>query len=227
MARILLADDDPDLRDALAMTFEDAGHEVVAVGDGLAAWKRLGEADLLVADVNMPGLDGFALVRRIREGGSELPVLLLTSRDGDIDEALGLDLGADDYVTKPFSSRVLLARIAALLRRQAVQSGAAAVQPAVEVGALRLDPERLSVTWTGIAIAVTVSEFRLLEALAGRPGVVFSRERLLVLVRDDDSVVVERIIDSWVRRLRRKFEAVDGDFACIGTVVGAGYRWIH
>lgn len=226
MARLLLADDDPDLRDALALVFEDEGHDVIAVGDGLTAWKRIGDADLLVADVNMPGLDGFALLRRIRESGSELPVLLLTSRDGDIDEALGLDLGADDYVRKPFNARVLLARIAALLRRSAVQAGAEAVRACVEVGRLRLDPERLQVSWGGAAIEVTVSEFRLLEALAGRPGVVFSRERLLVLVRDDDSVVVERIIDSWVRRLRRKFEAVDAGFACIGTVVGAGYRWV-
>jgi DNA-binding response OmpR family regulator len=175
----------------------------------------------------MPGIDGFALCRTLRAEGDRVPIVLLTSRDSDIDEALGLDLGADDYVTKPLRVRVLLARVAAILRREAVHAGAPedAAAPTLVRGALELDPERIACRWRGVPIALTVSEFRLLETLARRPGVVLSRERLLSAVRDDDSVVVDRIIDTWVRRVRKKLEASDPAFTALETVVGAGYRW--
>jgi len=228
MAHILLIDDDAGLLDVLSLAFEDAGHQVTSARDGeegLAAIDRA-PPELLVSDVNMPRRDGFSLLRALRERGDELPIILLTSRDSEIDEALGLELGADDYVAKPFSTRVLLARVAALLRRQALRSGAAQakVEPLV-VDALTLDPERLEVRYRDQPITVTVSEFRLLEALCRRPGVVFSRDQLLDKMRGDDTVVADRIIDTYVRRLRRKLEVVDAKFDRIETVIGAGYRW--
>ncbi len=228
MPRILLIDDDPALLDALCMAFEDAGHTPISAPDGLRGWRAFeAEApDLIVSDVNLPGLDGFSFARRLRERGFATPLILLTSRDGEIDEALGLELGADDYVTKPFSTRVLLARVSALLRRELAR---ATPQPGADaartVGALMLDAERIEVRYADQQVEVTLTEFRLLDALASRPGVVFNRERLLDLGRADDSVVDARLIDTYIRRLRRKLEAIDPDFADIETVIGAGYRW--
>jgi DNA-binding response OmpR family regulator len=226
MPRILLIDDDASLLDALSLAFEDAGHEVLTAADGLRGLESVkGESpDAVVSDVNMPGLDGFALCKKLRESGNRVPLVLLTSRDDEIDEALGLELGADDYVAKPFSTRVLLARISALLRREAMRR-AEEPERAIAKGSLELFPERLEVRYAGSSVVVTVTEFRLLEALAGRAGNVLSRERLLDLVRGDESVVAERIIDTYVRRLRRKLEAVDPAFDRIETVIGAGYRW--
>ncbi len=226
MPRILLIDDDSALLDALSLAFEDAGHDVVTAPDGsrgLDAVKR-DAPDAVVSDVNMPGLDGFALCKKLRESGNRVPLVLLTSRDNEIDEALGLELGADDYVAKPFSTRVLLARVSALLRREAMRA-ARETERAVVKGALELFPERLEVRYAEAPVVVTVTEFRLLEALATRAGMVLTRDRLLELVRGDDSVVAERIIDTYVRRLRRKLEAVDASFDRIETVIGAGYRW--
>ena len=230
MARILLIDDDASLLDVLALAFEDAGHEVSRAKDGLAGMEKIQSVtpDAVISDVNMPGLDGFSLCRKLRESGNQVPLILLTSRDNEIDEALGLELGADDYVPKPFSTRVLLARVSSLLRRETARKGGAPPQAAgnsLSHGGLVLDPERLEVTFQGKPITVTVTEFRLLEAMIQRPGIVFSRTRLLEILRGDDTVVAERIIDTYVRRLRRKMEAIDASFDRIETVVGAGYRW--
>jgi DNA-binding response OmpR family regulator len=228
MARILLIDDDPSLLDILLLEFEDAGHDVCSARDGALGWQRLKNDppyDLVVSDVNMPGVDGFSLCRRVREAGLVVPILLLTGRDTEVDEALGLELGADDFVTKPFSTRVLLARCSALLRRDAMRRAPPQKPATVTLGDLSLDPERMEVRYQDVPVDVTVTEFRLLEALTRRPGVVFSRDRLLELARGDDSVVAPRIIDTYVRRLRRKFELVDASFSAIDTVVGAGYRW--
>ncbi len=233
-ARVLLVDDDAALLDALALAFEDAGHVVETAPDGARALARLLRAplrpDAVVSDVNMPGLDGFALCRRLREAGDRIPFVMLTSRDGEIDEALGLELGADDYVAKPFSTRVLLARVASLLRREALREGtpsrvSAEADRVVERGRLVLYLDRMEVRYGGAPIVVTVTELRILEALVTRAGIVLSRERLLDLVRGDGSVVAERIVDTYVRRLRRKLEAVDASFDAIETVIGAGYRW--
>jgi DNA-binding response OmpR family regulator len=227
MARLLLIDDDANVLDMLAMALEDAGHTIVTAGNGLEGHKRAlaDDPDLIVSDVNMPGLDGFSLCRRLRGAGDAVPIILLTARDSEIDEALGLELGADDYVTKPFSARVLVARVASLLRRDQVRA-----QPVVEdrklvVGRLELDPERVEARYAGALFETTMTEFRLLEALARRPGIVFSREALLERARADDSVVAERLIDTYIRRLRRKLEAIDASFDRIDTVIGAGYRW--
>ena len=230
MARILLIDDDAALLDVLTMAFEEAGHDVRTATDGKTglASARAHDVDLVVSDVNMPRLDGFQLCRMLRADRRHEPILLLTSRDREIDEALGLELGADDYVAKPFRTRVLLARVASLLRREALRltredddEGARAIVR----GALRLDPDRIEARYGAAPITVTVTEFRLLECLARRPGIVLSRDRLLELLRGDDSVVADRIIDTYVRRLRRKLEEIDPAFDRIETVVGAGYRW--
>jgi DNA-binding response OmpR family regulator len=227
--RILLIDDEASLLDALALAFEEAGHQTVTARDGIAGLEliRRERPAVVVSDVNMPGMDGFTLLRRVREGGDRVPMILLTSRDSEVDEALGLELGADDYVSKPFSTRVLLARVAALLRRESLRQGgdSSNEQPPLESGAMQLFPERLEARYRGQAIPTTVTEFRLLEALLRRPGIVLSRDRLLQIVRGDDSVVTDRIIDTYVRRLRRKLEQVDEQFDRIQTVVGAGYRW--
>lgn len=224
--RVLLVDDDASLLDVLSLALQDAGYDVATARDGQMGWSllRAHGHDLVVSDVNMPVLDGFSLCRRIRESGSAVPIVLLTSRDDEVDEALGFELGADDYVSKPFSTRILLARIAALLRREQLRSGGGA-GAVLRVGALALDGERLEIRYLDQPIESTLTEFRMLEALARRPGVVFSRSRLLEHVRGDDSVVAERIVDTYVKRLRRKLEGIDPAFDRIETVVGAGYRW--
>lgn len=228
MARIVLIDDDLALLDVLGLAFEDAGHDVTTATDGRAGLERIQQVqpDAVVSDVNMPRLDGFALCRSLREAGNRVPVVLLTSREGEVDEALGLDLGADDYVTKPFSTRVLLARIAALLRRQAVRDDerAQAATAVRTIGRLMLHAERLEARWQDAPLVTTVTEFRILEVLTERCGVVLSRAAILERVRGD-TVVAERIVDTYVRRLRRKFEAIDPGFDRVETVVGAGYRW--
>lgn len=227
MATILLIDDDASLLDGLAMAVEDAGHEVLEAPDGARGWAMATDRqpDLVISDVNMPGMDGFTLCRKLREAGSTVPILLLTARDNEIDEALGLELGADDYISKPFSTRVLMARVSALLRRQRLRADGRSGDAQLESGDLTMDKERLEVRWKGTLFETTVTEFRMLEAMASRPGIVLSRGRLLELTRDDGTVVAERIVDTYVRRLRRKIEGIDTDFASIETVIGAGYRW--
>ncbi|MEZ4458278.1 MAG: response regulator transcription factor [bacterium] len=228
MTRILLVDDDQSVLDVLAMAFEDEGYEVVTAPDGQQALVSIANnrPDVMISDVNMPRLDGFSVCRRLRESGDELPMILLTSRDNDIDEALGLELGADDYVAKPFSTRVLVARVKALLRRQEIKTtDTPRQQDILELLDVRIDPETMEVRFQSESLSLTVTEFRMVEAFVRRPGVVLSRDRLMELARGDDSIVADRIVDTYVRRLRRKFEAVDADFDRIETVIGAGYRW--
>lgn len=227
MALVVLIDDDRSLLDILSLAFEDAGHRVVSAPDGIAGLSVIEHhhPELVISDVNMPGMDGFTLCRRLRQQGSDVPFILLTSRDSEIDETLGLELGADDYMAKPFSTRVLLARTQALLRRQTRRSQGDKARNALRIGALEVDAERLEIRYRGQPVGLTLTEFRLVEALACRAGAVLSRERLLDLVRGSDAVVEPRIVDTYVRRLRRKLEAVAPDFADIETLVGAGYRW--
>jgi DNA-binding response OmpR family regulator len=227
VARLLLIDDDASLLEVLRMSLVEAGHDVAVARDGAEGLSTLRERapDLVVSDINMPRLDGYAFVRKVREAGNKVPIILLTSRDSEIDEALGLELGADDYVTKPFSTRVLLARILALLRREELRAGVDATTPEVRAGGLVLSQDRLEARYRDQPFTVTVTEFRLLEAMVRRPGMVLSRERLLQLARGDDASAADRVIDTFVKRLRRKLEAIDPAFDAIETVVGAGYRW--
>ncbi len=233
--RILLLDDDASLRDVLSMVLEDAGYHVESAADGRAGKALYATQDihLVVCDVNMPHLDGFTFCRELRGEGESVPLILLTSRDSEVDEALGLDLGADDYISKPVSNRVLLARIAALLRRRELSArpdSMTAPGPELDeerrvLGALELRPQRLEARYRDQPVVLTVGEFRLVEALVARAGMVRSRAQLLTSIRGDDSVVAERLVDTYIRSLRRKFEAIDPSFDRIETRVGAGYRW--
>jgi DNA-binding response OmpR family regulator len=227
MPRILLVDDDRELLDVLSLALSDAGYEVSIARDGHDADRQLSftEPELVVCDINLPGIDGFTLVKRWRDRGIGTPILLLTSRDSEIDEALGLELGADDYMTKPMRVRVLHARIAALLRREQRRNERASGAAVLSLGQISLDRERLEMRYCGTHVATTLSELRLVEAMIERPGIVLSRTRLLEHVRGDDSVVDGRLIDTYVRRMRRKLEEIDPTFDRIETVVGAGYRW--
>ena len=178
----------------------------------------------------MPHMDGIELLRRVREF-STIPVIFLTSKDDELDEALGLAMGADDYISKPFSQRLLIARIRALLRRQELAQGTASPNesepeaPLLVRSRLTMDPARHKVVWDGKDVTLTVTEFMILEALAQRPGVVKSRNQLLDIAYQDDVYVDDRTIDSHIKRMRRKFRTSDPDFDAIETLYGVGYKF--
>ena len=230
MPRIVLVDDDRSHTMSLSMMLEAEGFEVECHLDGLAAWKALSKSlpDILVLDVKLPGLDGMDVLQRLRYV-SNIPVMFCTSKQDEIDEVLGLRMGADDYVKKPSSPRVLLERIRALLRRWEVLGGDQASEAddttIMVRGPLSMDPMRHGVTWRGIAVSLTVTEFALLKALAVRPGFVKSRDQLMNVAYDDQVYVDDRTIDSHIKRLRKKMRRVDGDFDAIETLYGIGYRY--
>jgi two-component system response regulator ChvI len=230
MPRIVLVDDDRSHMMSLSMMLEAEGFEVECHLDGLAAWKALSKSlpDILVLDVKLPGLDGMDVLQRLRYV-SNIPVMFCTSKQDEIDEVLGLRMGADDYVKKPSSPRVLLERIRALLRRWEVLGGDQASEAddttIMVCGPLSMDPMRHGVTWRGIAVSLTVTEFALLKALAVRPGFVKSRDQLMNVAYDDQVYVDDRTIDSHIKRLRKKMRRVDGDFDAIETLYGIGYRY--
>jgi DNA-binding response OmpR family regulator len=225
--KILIIDDDRNLLDALSLTLEEQGYAVLTATNGGDGYQQIGKEfpDLVIADINMPVMDGLTLCKKIRDENKPVPFIILTSRDSEIDQALGLNLGADDYVIKPFSTQILLARLQAILRRNQARSSKSESNSIRKIGKTMLDLERMEVTCNGKPITVTVSEFRLLEALIANAGIVLSRDKLMDLMRDDDSIVYDRIIDTYIRRLRRKLEAADPSFNAIETIIGAGYRW--
>ncbi|MGR3344819.1 MAG: winged helix-turn-helix domain-containing protein, partial [Paracoccaceae bacterium] len=184
--------------------------------------------DMAVLDIKMPRMDGMDMLQRLRQKSS-MPVIFLTSKDDEIDEVLGLRMGADDYVKKPFSQRLLVERIRALLRRQeAIKTGITPEGEENKVivrGELSMDPLRHAVTWKGRDISLTVTEFLLLQALAQRPGFVKSRDQLMDVAYDDQVYVDDRTIDSHIKRLRKKMRSVDDDFTAIETLYGIGYRY--
>lgn len=231
MVKIALVDDDRNILTSVAITLEAEGFEVVTYSDGQAALDAFEEAlpDLAVLDIKMPRMDGMDLLQRLRQRSTQTPVIFLTSKDDEIDEVLGLRLGADDYIKKPFSQRLLVARIRALLRRQqAVESDAPGVEDdgsVMERGQLRMDPMRHAVTWKGRDVTLTVTEFLLLQALAQRPGFVKSRDALMDVAYDDQIYVDDRTIDSHIKRLRKKMRGADPDFSAIETLYGIGYRY--
>lgn len=230
-ATIALVDDDRNILTSVSIALQAEGFVTRLYSDGESALKALIEnpPDLAVCDIKMPRMDGLELLRRLREK-SNLPVIFLTSKDDELDEALGLAMGADDYIAKPFSLRLLIARIRAILRRtefsrqQPGEGEGMAVEPLVR-GSLEMDPARHKVTWKGGEVTLTVTEFLILESLAQRPGVVKSRNQLMDAAYQDDVYVDDRTIDSHIKRLRRKFRQVDGDFDAIETLYGAGYRF--
>ena len=231
---IALVDDDRNILTSVSIALQAEGFLTRVYTDGQTALKAFGDnpPDLGVFDIKMPQMDGMELLRRVRET-SAMPVIFLTSKDDELDEALGLAMGADDYISKPFSQRLLIARIRALLRRQdlakrtstgAAEAGEEDV-PLIERGRLVMDPARHKVLWDGKDVTLTVTEFLILEALAQRPGVVKSRNQLLDIAYQDDVYVDDRTIDSHIKRIRRKFRTVDSEFDAIETLYGVGYRF--
>ena len=231
---IALVDDDRNILTSVSIALQAEGFLTRVYTDGESALKAFAEsaADLGVFDIKMPQMDGMELLRRVREF-SAMPVIFLTSKDDELDEALGLAMGADDYISKPFSQRLLIARIRAILRRQDLARGidngetseVADDQRLLERGRLVMDPARHKVLWDGKQVTLTVTEFLILEALATRPGVVKSRNQLLDIAYQDDVYVDDRTIDSHIKRIRRKFRTVDGEFDAIETLYGVGYRF--
>ena len=230
---IALVDDDRNILTTVSIGLQAEGFVTRVYSDGETALKGLLEnpADLAVCDIKMPRMDGLELLQKLR-AKSALPVILLTSKDEETDEALGLAMGADDYIAKPFSQRLLVARIRAILRRADLVRGEAEVleasAPAAEVlvrGRLEMDPTRHRVAWSGEPVSLIVTEFLILEALAQRPGVIKNRNQLMDAAYSDDVFVDDRTIDSHIKRLRRKFRAVDPQFAAIETLYGAGYSF--
>ncbi|MDO8290589.1 MAG: response regulator transcription factor [Parvibaculum sp.] len=230
MPTIALVDDDRNILTSVSMALEAEGYHVLTYTDGAAALAGLSATppDVAVFDIKMPRMDGIELLRRLRQK-SDLPVIFLTSKDDEIDELFGLKMGADDYITKPFSQRLLVERVKAVLRRVAPKvEGAAAdgtEKVVLERGQLVLDPERHSCTWAAKEVVLTVTEFLILQALAQRPGYVKSRDSLMDAAYDDQVYVDDRTIDSHIKRLRKKFKEVDDNFDAIETLYGVGYRY--
>jgi two-component system response regulator ChvI len=231
MAQITLIDDDENIVTSVSMALESLGHAVKAYFDGASGLQALESdpPDLVILDVKMPRMDGMEVLRRLRQT-SNMPVIMLTSKDEEIDEILGFNLGADDYMHKPFSQRLLLERVKAVLRRAGVDTGEAdatdpALSKAIKRGKLGLDPARHECTWEGRPVKLTVTEFLLLQALAQRPGFVKSRDNLMDAAYDDQVYVDDRTIDSHIKRMRKKFRQVDPEFDAIETLYGVGYRY--
>lgn len=231
---IALVDDDRNILTTVSIALQAEGFTTRIYTDGESALKALldNPPDLGVFDIKMPRMDGMELLRQLRRQ-SDLPVIFLTSKDDEQDEEAGLELGADDYIAKPFSLRLLVARIRAILRRAVgdeevdaePHEGDGEPGPVLEKGRLLMDPARHRVTWDGKPVSLTVTEFLLLEALASRPGVIKSRNQLMDAAYPDDVFVDDRTVDSHIKRMRGKFRAVDPEFAAIDTLYGAGYSF--
>jgi two-component system response regulator ChvI len=230
---IALVDDEESLRETVGFALRREGHRVECFADGLAAWQSFERSlpHLAILDVLMPRMDGLELCRRLRALSERLPILFLTSRDEELDRVLGLELGADDYLCKPFSMRELAARVKVLLRRAARRreplpgDGGDGEERVLEAGRLRLDLPRYQAFWNGVPLPLTVTEFTLLHALARRPGHVKSRVQLLQEGYPHDAYASDRTIDSHVKRLRRKLAEADPSTDAIETVYGLGYRF--
>ena len=226
---IALVDDDRNILTSVAMTLEQEGFQVRTYTDGESALQGLTArpVDLAVLDIKMPRLDGMELLQRLR-ARSSLPVIFLTSKDEEVDELMGLRLGADDYIRKPFSQRLLIERIRALLRRNEAgraEAAGASHSSVVVRGDLVLDETKHTCKWRGEDIQLTVTEFLLLKALAVRPGMVKSRDQLIDAAYGENIYVDDRTIDSHIKRIRKKFRAVDDTFNQVETLYGIGYRY--
>lgn len=232
--QIALVDDDRNILTSVTIALEAEGFQVRTYPDGQRALDALKAkpADLAILDVKMPRMDGMDLLRHLREI-SDMPIIFLTSKDEEVDQILGLRMGADDYIAKPFSQRLLIERIRSLLRRVAAinnshisdEDTADEAPKIMERGVLTLDPLRHKVSWKGNNVVLTVTEFMILQMLAERPGHVKSRDQLMDAAYSDDIYVDDRTIDSHIKRLRKKFRLVDSDFQAIETLYGVGYRF--
>jgi two-component system, OmpR family, response regulator ChvI len=229
MPTIALVDDDRNIVTSLRMLLETEGYKIQAYTDGASALDGLtaDPPDMAILDIKMPRMDGMELLRRLRQR-SEMPVIFLTSKEDEIDELFGLKMGADDFIRKPFSQRLLVERVKAILRRSAPREPGSIIEDTAKVlerGKLKLDPERHTCIWDGKQVTLTVTEFLILQALAQRPGVVKSRDALMDAAYDDQVYVDDRTIDSHIKRLRKKFKLADNNFDVIETLYGVGYRF--
>ena len=237
MQTIALVDDDRNILTSVSIALEAEGYKVETYTDGASALDGLlgRPPQLAIFDIKMPRMDGMELLRRLRQK-SDIPVIFLTSKDEEIDELFGLKMGADDFITKPFSQRLLVERVKAILRRASARESAGVGGPVkagsdtqqartLERGQLAMDQERHTCTWKGEPVTLTVTEFLILHSLAQRPGVVKSRDALMDAAYDEQVYVDDRTIDSHIKRLRKKFKMVDGDFDMIETLYGVGYRF--
>jgi two-component system, OmpR family, response regulator ChvI len=232
MTTIALVDDDRNILTSVSIALESEGYRVETYTDGASALEGLiaRPPNLAIFDIKMPRMDGMELLRRLRQK-SDVPVIFLTSKDEEIDELFGLKMGADDFITKPFSQRLLVERVKAVMRRAQGRDAAVAgkangqASNTIERGQLVMDQERHTCTWSGQPVTLTVTEFLILHALAQRPGVVKSRDALMDAAYDDQVYVDDRTIDSHIKRLRKKFKAVDDNFDMIETLYGVGYRF--
>jgi two-component system, OmpR family, response regulator ChvI len=229
MPTIALVDDDRNILTSVSIALENEGFRIQTYTDGSSALDGIRQSppDLAIFDIKMPRMDGMELLRRLRQK-SDMPVIFLTSKDDEIDELFGLKMGADDFIRKPFSQRLLVERVKAILRRAGAKDLPASKESDAKVldrGNLHMDPERHTCTWKGQPVVLTVTEFLILQCLAQRPGVVRSRNALMDAAYDDQVYVDDRTIDSHIKRLRKKFKQVDDDFEMIETLYGVGYRF--
>jgi two-component system response regulator ChvI len=230
MPTIALVDDDRNILTSVSIVLEAEGYRTMTYADGFSALDGFDSSppDLAILDIKMPRMDGMETLRRLREK-SDLPVIFLTSKDEEFDELFGLKMGADDFVRKPFSQRLLVERVKAVLRRRGGEEGTIRKETeaakVMERGQLRIDPERHFCTWKNETVRLTVTEFLIVQALAMRPGVVKSRNALMDAAYDDQIYVDDRTIDSHVKRVRKKFKKVDDSFEMIDTLYGVGYRF--
>jgi len=227
---IAVVDDEDNIRETVAFALRREGWDVVTFRDGAEAWEVFGERmpSLAILDITMPRMDGLELCRKLRARSDTLPIIFLTARDEELDRVLGLELGADDYLCKPFSMRELIARVKVLFRRLSfLEHPEAHRQEApLRCGALELDLQRYLVKWNDKPVDLTVTEFMMLQSLVRHPGHVKSRKQLMREGYPNDTYVSDRTIDTHIKRLRRKFEETDASFTSIETVYGVGYRWV-
>jgi two-component system response regulator ChvI len=229
MATIALVDDDRNILTSLSILLESEGHKVDTYTDGASALEgmRSHMPDLGIFDIKMPRMDGMELLVRLRET-SELPVIILTSKEDEFDQLVGLKKGADDYVTKPFSQRLLMERVKAVLRRSAVRTSpqySGEIRRTLRQGDLEMDEDRHAATWKGSSVVFTVTEFAIVKALAERPGIIKSRDNLMDVAYSDEASVDDRTVDSHIKRIRKKIKSIDPKFDRIETLYGVGYRF--
>ena len=225
MQTITLIDDDEDILTSVSIALEREGYKVITYRDGasaLSAFKKSPPPDLIIITLEMPRMDGMEMLRRLRQT-SKIPVILLTSKNDDVDEVLGLKMGADDFIRKPFVQRVLLERVKAVLRRGTEKDESANI--VIERGPLRMDIDRHACTWKDVPVSLTVTEFSILQAIVSRPGVIKSRAALMDAAYDEEVYAADRAIDCHIKRMRKKFKVVDESFDMIEAHYGVGYRF--
>ena len=228
MVKICLIDDDQNILASLSLALKSEKFDVETYSDGIAGLEALKDNnfDIAILDIKMPRLDGLEVLQKLRNS-SDIPVIFLTSKDDEIDQLLGLKMGADDYITKPFSQKLLIERVKVILKRTSSSSEENQVNndSLIERGNLLLNMDRHECHWKEERIKLTVTEFLLLESLVNRPGYVKNRDQLMSAAYSDDLYVDDRTIDSHIKRIRRKFKAIDKDFNSIETLYGVGYRF--